>query len=260
VSRCCLPGTASIFALMLALACGPAPDTRDAAPPRFAKRYIPVDDEWRPEADIPKEPQKSPLMVIWEVSEFAPGSEPTPEQARTARELIEATERAARQNGWYDFQQGLADGFKLMVEDRRHYFNEEYIFDDRVLDPDRPEFLMYYGTPQGKKLAGVMYYTSQPEERGPQVGGPLTVWHYHVWARPNCLLERMLMIAKSEDGRCERGIPTSRSPEMLHVWLLDHPEGPFSTTMWLDPLLVQELVEERESERFEKRLRAQEER
>ena len=137
-----------------------------------------------------------------------------------------------------------SDGYRLLHGDKRHYYNEANVFDDALLDPDRPEFLMYYGTPKGQKLAGMMFYTRRPDERGPQIGGPLTRWHYHVWAEPNCLLEGLLSVASAgPDRRCERGTPEHRSPEMIHVWLLEHPEGPFGTSMWLRPEQLRALIE-----------------
>ena len=67
---------------------------------------------------------------------------------------------------------------------------------------------------------------------GPQPGGPLTLWHYHVWSFRSCLLRGLLVVGlPDESGSCERGVPTHRSPEMLHIWLVDHPLGPFSTSM-----------------------------
>ena len=46
-------------------------------------------------------------------------------------------------------------------------------------------------------------------------------------------------------GECARGLPRVRSPEMLHVWLIEHPEGPFSTRMRIRPKLLTRLLEER---------------
>ena len=92
-------------------------------------------------------------------------------------------------------------------------------------------------------LAGLMFYTRRSDERGPQVGGPLTRWHYHVWASPNCLVDGLLSVGSPRDGRCARGEPAHRSPEMLHVWFLDHPEGPFATSMWLKPDQLRTLIE-----------------
>ena len=56
-----------------------------------------------------------------------------------------------------------------------------------MLDCDKPEFLMYYDTPQGKGLAGLMFYMDTPAGWGEQIGGPLTIWHYHVWAPIQCM-------------------------------------------------------------------------
>lgn len=237
-----------------ALGCsGEAPDSIDA--PRWARRVVPYEETWRPESEIPAEPQTAPAMVLWELTAFEPGSPPTPEQQASAEALLEDCYRAALEHGWYDFQKGLADGFQLMFEDRRHYENRDFILDDRVLDPERPEFLMYYGTPNGKRLSGFMFYVDEPLGRGPQPGGNLTVWHYHVWKRTLCLLEGLVSLGIADaNGFCKQGTPSHRSPEMLHVWLIDHPEGPFTTSMMIEPKLFQRLVEQRNRERPETRV------
>jgi len=125
--------------------------------------------------------------------------------------------------------------------------NEEYLLDGRTLDPERPEYLMYYDTSRGKSLVGFMFYVSEIDERGEQIGGPLTVWHYHVWSRPHCFAKRGLLAVgfAGPEGECERGEPSFRSAEMLHVWLVDHPHGPFATRMRIDPRLLEHLVRER---------------
>lgn len=228
--------------LLLAACAEQAPESE-----RWARRFLPHEDVWRPLSEVPIEPQESPKMVIWEVSSLPPDSEPTAEQQRAADELVRRAEEVAHARNWFDFQQGLADGFKLMFADRRHYANQEFVLDEHVLDLERPEFLMYYGTPEGKQLAGMMFYTSSPEGVGPQPGGPLTLWHYHVWTHKSCLLQRMLLVGlPDQQGRCAQGEPMHRSPEMIHVWLVDHPLGPFSTSMYLEPRLMQRLLEERE--------------
>jgi hypothetical protein len=137
----------------------------------------------------------------------------------------------------------MADDYHRFYGDRYHYYNQEYVFDDAILDCDRPEFLMYYGTPEGKHLAGFMFLTTRPDESGPEVGGPLSRWHYHVWTRPHCLLGGMLSVAVPEQsGRCARGLRTHRSPEMLHLWLFEHPQGRFATTMHLRQEQIRELL------------------
>lgn len=49
--------------------------------------------------------------------------------------------------------------------------------------------------------------------------------------------------APGEDGACAHGFPNHRTPEMLHVWLLDHPQGRFATRMELPPETLKALAE-----------------
>ena len=117
-----------------------------------------------------------------------------------------------------------------MGKDKEHYPSHEYLFDDKVLDPDRPEFLMYSDTPRGKLLVGYMFFTRTNEEKGPQPGGALTAWHYHPWQpQGRCLLKGLLPVGRPDaSGQCAEGVLVMRSPEMMHVWFVDHPLGPFA--------------------------------
>ncbi len=199
---------------------------------RYAHRYLPHNTEWRFESEIPKEPQESPGVVIWEVTRYAPKTKATPEQVRSAKDLVERCYEAARVHGWYDLEKGLADGYHLLHDDVYHFTNDEYMLDDVTLDPNHPENLMYYETREGERvLAGFMFNAKTRTAWGPQIGGPLTVWHYHVWKNAQCVIQNMLGVAWSVDGVCEKGVQMHRSSEMMHVWLVDHPEGPFATTM-----------------------------
>lgn len=196
---------------------------------------------WRPEADWTTSGLQRP-MVILEVSRFADQPTPTPEQATAANDLLESTLEAVTEKGWFDFDQARNDGFQPMFGDPLHFPNLEFILDDRVLDPARPEFLMFYDTESGKKLVGVMFLVREPAERGPQVGGPLTLWHYHTWRQPLCLLNRLLVVTEpDENGACLIGEAALRSPEMMHVWFVEHPLGPFSTQMGLPADLLRQI-------------------
>jgi hypothetical protein len=125
------------------------------------------------------------------------------------------------------------------------------MLDDRILDPDRPEYLMYYPKPDGTRgLAGLMFITRSLDERGPQFAGRLTIWHHHVWARPQCVERGVLALDWAKrDRSCLRGEPRHHSPEMLHTWLIDHPKGPFATSMILPPRVFIEGLEKRALER-----------
>jgi len=169
-----------------------------------------------------------------EVTRYPHADRPTAEQQRHADELVRKCRESAERHGWFDFEQATKDGFKLMYGDLTHHVNEAYVLDDKILDPDRPEFVMFYDTPFGKRLAAFMFLARTPTERGPQIGGPLTVWHSHVWPKPKCLLGKVLLVGEpDQNGRCARGESGHRSPEMLHVWFIDHPHGPFATHMTL---------------------------
>jgi len=242
-----------LFALTISGCTAEEPTAQDSM--RWARRFVPYEATWRPEREIPSRPQESPAMVLWELTAFDPGTSPTAEQSARAQAFLEQCYRAALEHGWYDFKQGLADGYQLMLEDRRHYENRAFILDDRVLDPDRPEFLMYYGTPKGKRLSGFMFYVDEARGRGPQLGGNLTIWHYHVWKRKLCLLEGLISVGLADaKGVCKEGLPVHRSPEMMHVWLVDHPDGPFATSMMIEPGVFQRLVVQRNAERPETRV------
>jgi hypothetical protein len=191
------------------------------------------------------DPKASSMMTMLEVTRYA-GLDPTPEQKAAAEDLVRRCESSAEKHGWYDFAKATADGFKLKVSDETHYNNIDFLFDDHVLDPDRPEYLMFYDTPKGKVLAGFMFVPRNNTEEGPQIGGNLTRWHYHTWSSPICLVKGILDTGPLVDGRCDTGSPSSRSPEMLHVWLLDHPSGRFATAMYLPQDVLERLVADRD--------------
>ena len=133
---------------------------------RFARRYLPPEADWRRESEIPSSPPKSPSTVIWEVSRFDPDKPTTPEQRGAADDFVERCFEVAERNRWFEFERGRADGFGRMVKDRRHFRNLEYVLDDRILDPERPEFLMYEPVPGGGRiLTGFMFLPRKPDER-----------------------------------------------------------------------------------------------
>ena len=201
---------------------------------------------WVLESAVDLSERQPPKMEIYEVSQFSDADAPTLEQREAATALSRDSRASAERNDWFDYDTALGDGYELMFGDDKHYANRAYITDDRLLDPERPEFVIYYDTPSGKRLAGLMYLTRKRDERGPQIGGPLTVWHYHIFHHTTCLLKGLLAVARPGDGGvCAEGIPGQRSPEMLHVWLLGHPEGTFATNMELPDDVAAALAEGR---------------
>jgi hypothetical protein len=222
------------------LGCEPEPGER------YACRYQAMASrECKLEREFSQEPQLSPRMVIYEVDRFH-GVEPTTDQQQAADELVKRSFEVAKKRGWYDIDQADRDGYRQLFQDRVHFANEAFIMDDHILDPERPEYLMYYETPKGRQLAGFMFVVRTPREEGPQIGGPLTKWHYHIWSTPFCLKNGMMTVGVPERNGCSVGEPSNRSPEMMHVWLVDHPLGRFSGQMRVPRELMLQLFENRE--------------
>ena len=243
---------AVLVATMGAGAAAPARQAAASGEPeseRYARRMTPPEGDWIPESEIPPETPGALLDIIWELSLYPPDSEPTAGQRRAAEDLVRRSYESAERNGWFEEANGRADGYAPMYDSLTHYVNEENVLDQAVLDPERPEFLMYYSTPLGTKLVGYMFLADEPLARGPQTGGPLTVWHHHVFSRDYCFLEGLIPVGEPRNGPCARGIALRRSPEMIHVWLLDHPEGRFASQMSIDRGALMSALERRLDER-----------
>jgi hypothetical protein len=237
----------------------PPDDGGDEAVDRYASNRL-FPDRWTRESKIPEIPQKHPKtqkrpkMVAWEVSRYSPGTPPTLEQQHAATDLVERSFEAALRHGWADEKKGLADGYSLIGRhgtEKLHYKNDAYLLDDRLLDPDHPEYLMYAGPDGARELVAFMFMARTRTEWGPQIGGSLTVWHFHVFARNRmqCIIKGMIPRGFVDDPRdCRDGIVVNRTPEMMHVWLIPRPEGPFATKMVLDESELSELIEARRKE------------
>jgi hypothetical protein len=246
---------AVLIAIAVSAGCG-GDRTGGSQPDRLARKYLPFEPGWIPESEIPAEPQESPDMVIWEVSEFDPRVPATPAQKKAASDFVERCFAAAVANNWFHRPKGMADGFLTPANDRLHYRNDEYVLDGIQLDPERPEYLMYYPDPEHEDtfaLTGFMFLADGPETRGRQFAGPLAIWHYHVYTQPRCWQRELLSMGPVDQwGRCAGdGVPRHRSPEMVHVWFIDHPRGPFSSGMTLPrDVLSKGLMKRREERGF----------
>jgi hypothetical protein len=154
-----------------------------------------------------------------------------------ATRLVADTKAAAVR--FDDLEVARAAGYYQAAAPRNglvHYVNPRYNADGRILDPERPESLVYLRRTDGtSKLVGVLYRMPSPDQPGPRVGGPLTAWHAH----DNLCTANGRVVGKIMNGRCTSGT-WSKTPEMLHVWLVDNPNGVFSDDM--EPAALGELV------------------
>lgn len=190
-----------------------------------------------------EEPEKikgEDLGFIYEVTRHA-GTEPTEKDFEAAWSLYNQSFEAAEENGWFDFENATEDGFIQL--NSIHWAKPENLFNSENLEPGSPESLVYYKDGDTRKLAGVMFYTDSLSTEGEQVGGPLTLWHYH----PHWDAEKALCFRKKMSQRLnikERSCPENstqgyRTPEMMHVWFIRHPEGQFASRMTLDKKVIQ---------------------
>jgi hypothetical protein len=145
----------------------------------------------------------------------------TDDQRARAETLWKASVASAER--WRDPEAAVAAGFRLRDgeagAERRprflHVPNPAWRADGRVLDPDRPETLVYWNRPGGElTLVGVMY-TAARGAPGPAVGGPITRWHDHESCRDPVTRAKL---GRPVDGACPRGQVYRRSGEMMHVW------------------------------------------
>jgi hypothetical protein len=169
--------------------------------------------------------------------------QPTAAELEAANSLFTETRAAVAR--YAELKNALAAGYLPMEPTNLeivHYVNPGYMVDADILDPNHVQSLIYYNGKTGTRLIGAMYIMPRRGMDGPQVGGPLTVWHQH----SNICFDDTTGIAvafvhsgedfNSKAGSCPRGSTNKTTPQMLHVWLIDNPEGPFASTMDPDVL------------------------
>ena len=158
----------------------------------------------------------------------------TPAQQAAAENIISATLLALPH--WADFRTAVAEGFRSIGDGAtgsEHFVNWEFANDNEVLNPYRPESLMYDTTGGERRLVAAMYMAlpGTPLENVPELGGPLTQWHIH---NNLCFLEgngttgpRVAGLTNA-DGTCAPGLIQFPHTPMIHVWTESHPCGPFA--------------------------------
>jgi hypothetical protein len=112
-----------------------------------------------------------------------------------------------------------------------HFVKWSYVDDGDILDPKKPESLVYEWRNGKQSLVAAMYmlpfgshFTDIPD-----VGGALTQWHVH---RDLCLTDdpeqKLVAGLTSLDGVCPAGTAKAGDTPMLHVWIVPNRCGPFA--------------------------------
>jgi hypothetical protein len=106
-----------------------------------------------------------------------------------------------------------------------HMDNKANKSDGRVLDPERPETLVYAIEGGRATLLGVVFVMERAGMPGPEPGGPITRWHAHNICLT--LLPPGFGIV-TPFGTCPALAVNVTIPEMMHVWVVDNPDGPYA--------------------------------
>jgi hypothetical protein len=151
---------------------------------------------------------------------------PTVAQQRAADELAAATRAATLRYASVDAARTA--GYELPPRATGldvHLENKAFKSDRRVLDPQRPETLVYAIDGDRATLLGVVFVMETAGVAAPEPGGPITRWHAH-----NVCLTAVPpgFGIVSPFGGCPALSVNITTPEMMHVWVVDNPDGPFA--------------------------------
>jgi hypothetical protein len=153
----------------------------------------------------------------------------TPEQQAAAENLVAVT--ILRLPKWSDPAVAEAAGFRSIGDAGtgvEHFINQEFVDDDVILDPDRPESLVYDTKTGGRRLVAAMFMVQRglPLDQVPNIGGKLMQWHTH----ENLCFNGAGRVAGLTDaaGNCASGLAKPVPTPMIHVWIEPHRCGPFA--------------------------------
>jgi hypothetical protein len=156
----------------------------------------------------------------------ATNSVATPEQAAAAAQLYAETKAATLP--YQDWHQAWAAGYRpgSTSMPSTHWMNNAYVKAGYVMDPNRPQGLVYANSKHGPVLLGAMFQMQHINQFGPDPGGPLTAWHQH---ENICFTPLGFEFTfMTPYATCPLGsIDLSVSP-MLHVWFYKTSGGPFA--------------------------------
>lgn len=151
----------------------------------------------------------------------------TPEQGAAASQLYDETKVATLP--YADWHQAWAAGYRPGSNTSMpstHWMNDAYVKAGYIMDPHRPQGLVYANSKHGPVLLGAMFQMPHINQFGPDPGGPLTAWHQHenICVTP-IGLEFSLM---TPFATCPIGAIDLSVTPMLHVWFFKTSGGPFA--------------------------------
>ena len=156
----------------------------------------------------------------------------TPAEQKRAEDLIKTTIVDLKR--FETPAEASAAGYRSIgdsITGDEHYVNWSYSNDGHILDPMRPESVVYEYRNGVQRAVAAMYalpFGSRFTD-APDVGGALTQWHVHANL---CLTDnsqqRVVSGLTSIGGTCPPGSAKLGNTPMLHVWVVPNPCGPFA--------------------------------
>jgi len=156
----------------------------------------------------------------------------TPEQQARAENLVGET--LIRLPQWADASKAEAAGFRSIGDagtGDEHLINWSFIGDDKVLDPDHPESLVYNVRSGHRVLESAMFMLPPGSslETVPDVGGALTQWHIHNnLCFTNDPAAPHVAGLTDSNGNCRAPTVKLEPVPMIHVWIMKNACGPFA--------------------------------
>jgi hypothetical protein len=154
----------------------------------------------------------------------------TPAQRAAADRLLADTKASLTR--YQDPAVAIAAGYKpgpaSGVDPLLHFQNQANVH--AILDPQRPQALVYARTATGLRLIGAMYQMPRVGQWGPDPGGPLTQWHQHEGI---CFSPFGIEFSfETPFWTCPVSSTSITTAPMLHVWIIDNGKnGPFAADL-----------------------------
>lgn len=167
---------------------------------------------------------------------------PTEAESAEAERLLQATVVGIER--FQDLEVAAAAGYEVdrIVGSQVHVENPAFKSDGIVLDPQRPETLVYEPGPDGPILLGALYEMEALGLSGPAFGGPLTVWHAHDNICFSALMPSLSGFESPLGGCGLAAVSFPITNEMIHVWTIPGVEDAFGEIdeQWLAEYVLNE--------------------
>lgn len=156
-----------------------------------------------------------------------------PEAPISAAQLAAASTFVARVKAstakYEDVKVAMADGYAQITQDlpgiAAHFVKAAYLADSVVMDPTKPEFLLYTKRLDGNwRLVGTMFYGGPGAEPAPNYFGALDAWHLH----ENLCFGANGVRTAANQAQCQGGLFVRKTNWQLHVWTVDDADGVFA--------------------------------